>query len=259
MLKRLQWITSAACVLLGTVLACVLMVQSWNKVSVVPVVKAQDAPEAGKKYVDIEQDSPRFAAKVVKVTVGSQVVVPGGFRPHKGPFGVPFEAGDDWLKEMTFTIKNESSKTLVFLSFSFAFPDTLAPCSESITGECMYGGMGIELGRIPENAAFTPEGNKLDQGSKQPIDFRPGQEMVISLAPYADELRRGIEEGQPFSTIRRCFINVDRGYFEDGMMWVLGEYHVPDPSRYPWHKPADVSQIPVNDKQARYCTGAAHD
>jgi hypothetical protein len=239
-------------------IACLLLVQDWNKVSVVPVVKAQDAPVAGKKYVDVEQDSPRFAARVVKVTVGNQIVIPGEFRPHKGPSGVPFQAGDDWLKELTFTIKNRSSKTFVWLHFGVAFPDTLAACSESITGECQTG-WSMELGRIPENAAYTPEGKKLNQGSRQPIDFRPGQEMEISLAPYADELRRRIEERQPFSTISRCFINVNLGYFEDGMMWSLADYNVPDPSHYPWYKPADESQIPVKDKRATYAPNEAHD
>ena len=259
MVKGLQWLSLVACFVLGAVIACVLMVQNWNKVSVVPVVNAQDAPVAGKKYVDVEQDSPRFAARVAKVTVGNQVVIPGEFHPHKGPSGVPFEAGDDWLKELTFTIKNRSSKTLVWLSFGIGFPDTLTPCSESVTGECMRGGVGVELGRIPENAAYTPEGKKLNQGSKQPIDFRPGQEMEISLAPYADELRRRIEEYQSFSTISRCFINVNLGYFEDGMMWALADYNVPDPSHYPWYKPADESQIPVKDKRAVYAPGEAHD
>jgi hypothetical protein len=228
-------------------------------VSVVPVVRAQGAPVAGTKYVDIEQDCPRFAAKVVKVTVGNQVVRPGEFRPHKGPSGVPFQAGDDWLKEMTFTIKNRSSKTFVRLSFGFSFPDTLHPCPESITGECTWGGLGVDLGRIPENAAYTLEGKKLNQGSDQPIDFRPGQEMEIPLAPYADELRRRIEEHQPFSTISRCFINVYLGYFEDGMMWSLADYYVPDPTRYPWYKPVDDSQIPVKDKRAVYSPNEPHD
>jgi len=251
MVKGLHWLSLVACFLLGTVIVRVLAVQNSNKVSVVPVVRAQDTPPAGTKYVEIEPHIPRFAAWVVKVTVGTQVVTPGEYRPHKGPSGVPFQAGDDWLKELTFTIKNRSTKTFVWLTFGVSFPDTLTPCSESITGECETG-MGVDLGRIPENAAYTLEGKKLNQGSKQPINFGPGQEMEISLAPYADELRRKIEEYQPFSTVSRCFINVNLGYFEDGMMWSLGDYSVPDPSRYPWYKPVDDSQIPIKDKRGVY-------
>src|SRR5208337_268415 len=242
--KGLQWLSLVACFLLGTVIACVLMVQNWHKVSVIPVVKAQDAPVAGKKYVDVEPDSPRFAARVVKVTVGSQVVTPGYFRYHKGPSGAPFQAGDDWLKEMTFTIKNRSSKTFVFISFDIVLSEALASARTI--------GKVVELGRVPEVDAYTVEGNKIDQGSQQPLDFRPGQEMEISVAPYADELRGKIEEIQPFSTANRCFINVAVGYFEDGMQWMLMDYSVPDPSHPGSFKPVDDSEIPVRDKRATY-------
>jgi hypothetical protein len=234
------------------------VVQNWNKASVVRVVQAQDAPAPGTKYVDVELDSPRYAAKVVKVTVGNKVVIPGEFRPHMGPSGVPFQAGDDWLKELRFTIKNRSSKTFVWLSFAVSFPDTHRYCAESITGECETG-MVVELGRIPDVDAYTDQGNRVDQGSKQPIDFRPGQEMEISLAPYADELRRKVEERQPFSTISRCFINLANGYFEDGMYWGLADYRVPDPSHRGRLKPLDDPEIPVKDKRAVYAPGEAHD
>ena len=83
--------------------------------------------------------------------------------------------------------------------------------------------------------------------------------MTISLAPYADQLRKEIEKFQPFSTVHRCMINVALGYFEDGMLWRLTEYDVPDPSQFPWYKRADESQIPVKDKRMRYDPGEPHD
>jgi len=112
---------------------------------------------------------------------------------------------------------------------------------------------------MPEVDAYTVEGNKIDQGSKQPLDFRPGQEMKISLAPYVDELRRKIEERQPFSTISRCFINVNRGYFADGMAWSLADYKIPDPNRRGWYKPVDDSEIPVKDKRALFAPNEVPD
>ena len=239
--KGLQWGTLAACLLLGTVVTCVLTVQNWNKVSVVRVVKAQDAPTAGPKYVDVEVDSPRFAARVAKVAVGKQVVTPGYYHNPRGPSAVPFQAGDDWLKELTFTIKNRSSKKFVSISFDIVLPEARAPI-----------GRVVELGRMPEVDAYNAQGNKIDQGGKLPLDFRPGQEMKISLAPYADELRRKVEEIQPFSTISRCFINLSHGFFEDGMLWSLADYEVPDPNRRGWFKPVHDSEIPVKDKRALY-------
>lgn len=251
MLKGLQWLSLAACCLLGTVIACVLMVQNWNRVNVVPVVKAQDAPASGSKFVEIEPDIPREAARVVKVTVGKQVVTPGFYNRRKGPSGTPFQAGDDWLRRLTFTIKNRSSKKFVELDMRICFPDT------ETTGHPIC--QPIELGRMPENAASAVGGNKLDQRRTRPLDFRPGQEMQISFAPYADEIRRRIEERQPFSTISRCFINLAVGYFEDGMQWLLSQYSVPDPSRSGSFTPVDDSEIPVKDKRMAYAPNEAHD
>jgi hypothetical protein len=217
------------------------MVQNWNKVSVLPVVKAQDTPPAGAKYVEIEPDSSRYAAKVVKVMVGKQVVTPGPFNRLRGPSGVPFQAGDDWLKNLTFTIKNTSSKKFVELYTHVCFPET------EIGADWIC--QGIELGRIPDIDAYTDKGDRFDQGSARPLDFRLGQEMQITFAPYASEIRRRIEERQPFSTISRCFINVHTGYFEDGMQWLLYNYSVPDPSHHGKFIPADESQIPAKDKR----------
>ncbi|MGA9059887.1 MAG: hypothetical protein WB763_25635 [Terriglobia bacterium] len=251
MLRGLQWLSLIACCLLGTVIACVLMVQIWDKVSVVPVVQAQDALMGGSKFVEIERDCPRDSARVVKVTVGKQVITPGFFNRLKGPSGVPFQAGDDWLKKLTFTIRNRSSENFVELDMHICFPDT------ETTGHEIC--QPIDLGRMPDNAAYTVEGNKFDQGSARPLDFRPGQEMKISFAPYADEIRRRIEERQPFSTISRCFINLDGGFFEDGMRWELADYLVPDPSRHGSFKPVDDSEIPVKDKRGAYAPNEAHD
>jgi len=254
MLKGLQWVSLAACCLLGAVIVCVLMVQYWDKVSVVPVVRAQSALMGGSKIVEVEQDSPRFGARVVKVTVGNQVVTPGFYDPHdrRPSSAVPFQAGDDWLKEMTFTIKNRSSKTFVQIFQDVCFPDT-----KMTRGYLLC--QSMDLGRIPENAAYTVEGNKFDQGSKQPLDFRPGQEMKISVAPYAKEIRRKIEERQPFSTISRCFINVNAGFFEDGMQWQLTSYSVPDPNRHGFFVRLHPSEFPVKDTRIAYQPNEAHD
>jgi hypothetical protein len=201
-------------------------------------VQAQDSPLNQSKFVEIEPDIPLEAVRVIKITVGGQVVTPGFFNPHKDPSGPPFQAGDDWLKEMKFTIKNGSLKTLVQLTWSVYFPETAAAGYPF--------GQNVELGRYPENV-FAALGGRGDQGSKVPLDFRPGQEMVISLAPYAKDLRRRIEQRQPFSTIHTCYINVASGFFPDGMHWLLSKYEVLDPSHPRSFKDVDRSQFPVKD------------
>src|SRR5208282_1955358 len=122
----------------------------------------------------------------------------------------------------------------VELSWAVTFPET----------DALGHGVGqiVELGRNPENLPYLTGGNKLEQRLRHPLNFQPGQEMKISLAPYADQLRTRIEQHQPFSTIHTCFINVYAGYFEDGMQWLLGEYNVPDPGHPGHFKPVDPSE-----------------
>ena len=247
MLKALLRQSLAACCLLGVAVACMLTVESWNKVSLVPIVRAQDASVGELKYVDIEPNWPPEAARVVKVTVGKRVVTPGFFNRKLPPSGVPFQAGDEWLKELTFTIKNRSSKTLVTLYMDVAFPETIEQFGYEV-------GQPIKFGRRPEL-----DGWPRDEDSNQPLDFRPGQEIVISFAPYADQIRKQIEERQPFSTITRCFINVHTGYFADGMVWILSHYDVPDPGHPGKWKSVDVSEYPVEDKRITYAPNESHD
>jgi len=238
MLKGLQWLSLVMCCVLGLIITCVLAVRTWDQVNVVERVQAQDSPSSQSKFVEIEPDIPIEAVRVVKITVGGQAVTPGFFNPRKGPSGAPFQAGDDWLKEMKFTVKNGSLKTLVQLTWSVYFPEAAA------TGYPVA--QQVQLGRIPENVFLAIGGRQGDnQGGRQPLDFRPGQEMVMSLAPYADDLRRRIEQHQAFSSVHICYINVGSGFFPDGMHWLLSKYEVLDPSHPGSFKDIDPSEFPV--------------
>jgi hypothetical protein len=145
---------------------------------------------------------------------------------------------------MTFTLRNRSTKKIVQIQWDASFPETGAP--GTLAGIVA---LAIVQGRLPDVDAYTQEGVKLRPDTRPPLDFQPGQEMTISLAPYADDLRRHVEEHQPFSTITRCFINLEVAYFEDGMSWAgAGYYYVPDPSHPGRGIPVDRSNRPVDPK-----------
>jgi hypothetical protein len=193
---------------------------------------------AGSKFIEVEPENAHQAARVVKVTVGKQVITPGFHNRLKGPSGVPFQAGDDWLKGLVFAVKNRTSKKIVQLYMDVCFPDLQRTETDSWHCQSIY------LGRIPENAAYGPDGQKFDQGAKQPLDFGPGQEMTFSFASYADDVRKRIEKRQPFSTVSRCFINVHTAYLEDGTQWVLSHFQVQDPGHPGSLIPLDPSFFP---------------
>jgi hypothetical protein len=188
MQKGLQALSVFACCVLATAIAGVLIARSWDGLSVLPVVQAQDDLTAGSKFIEVEPENAYQAARVIKVTVGKQVVTPGFYNRRQGPSGVPFRAGDDWLKGLSFTVKNRTTKKIVKLFMNVSFPETDKPEYGFSVNQNIY------LGRIPENVAYGPDGQKFDQGAKQPLAFGPGQEMTFSFVDYADDVRKRIEE-----------------------------------------------------------------
>ena len=227
MRKALECLSNVASCLLGILLAYTLIAPCWDNGRIIQIVSAQGASINQQKYVEVEPVQPYQAVRVIKVTIGTKEVIAGPFYPHREPTGVPFKAGDDWLKELTFTVKNRTSKKVVQLFTDVCFPNPLE--ARSVICQEVY------LGRTPDIAAYMITGEKFDQGGKQPLDFLPGQEMTISFAPYTDELRRKIEEKEPFSAATRCFINVHYAYFEDGMSWLLSKFILPD-TAHPGHQ-----------------------
>ena len=243
MLKGLQWCSVFACCVLATAIACALIARSWDGLSVLPVVQAQDALTVGSKFIEVEPESVHQAARVVKVTVGKQVVTPGFYNRRRGPSGVPFQAGDDWLKDLSFTVKNRTAKKIVQLFMNVSFPETDTPEYGFPVHQLIY------RGQIAESAAYGPDGN-LDPGAGQPLDFGPRQKMTFSFANYADDVRKRIEERQPFSTVTRCFINVHTAYLEDGTHWVLSHFDAPDPGHPGSFIPLDPSLFFSGDPDA---------
>lgn len=243
---------------LGVVVAGGALLTSWDSIRVVPIVRAQESPTGQSKYVEREPfvpeesgphpcDDPDFpceAIRVVRVTVNGQVVTPGPYYRSKAPSGLPFLAGEDWLKGLAFTIKNRTARKFVRVTMVVGFPDT-----EWVDGTGMLHriGQNIEFGRLPEINQYTKDGVKVDyRASIQPIAFMPGQEITISFAPYADDMRKRIEEVQPFNTIRRCFILLQTAYFENGTEWMLVEYKIADaghPGSYRNVEPSDLHSL----------------
>jgi hypothetical protein len=132
-----------------------------------------------------------------------------------------FQAGDDWLRNLSLVLGNRTSKNIVLVSPSLHFPET-KPNGPEVTCDLVFG-------RIPENVAYTSSGEKIPQGSNTPIMLAPGQRMMFSLAEDSSNIRDTVERFQPFSTVSLCYIHFSV-YFEDGMRWSEGTYVAPDPA-----------------------------
>ena len=207
----------------GTVLdAWVGKLQPLEEQEVIAAVKgplefhpqAADGPRA--RDVVIEPESPWDAVKILRITDAGQDILPGRYLSPYLP-GKQFIAADDWEKDLSFTLKNRTSKTIVFLGFDLMFSENDSQ-EHAVT-------WWPQLGKVPEvtYGAFHPPDDNVPEGTGSPLQFAPGTAISISLAGYADTIKAWVEErGHPLPSIRTCALLVTQVFFEDGMRWGLG-------------------------------------
>jgi hypothetical protein len=204
-------------------LACLVLLGGLG-LRIAPV--AASAP--GALTVDINKQTRMDPVTVIKVTVGDRQIQPGvstaGVRLLRA--GTPFQADEDWLKNMSIVIMNRTDKAIVRAEIELFFPDT----GDGSPGRPVTA-YTITLGQRPEIDAFTSDGRKLSrQLDKKPFFFAPEQTFVVQLADYSDEIRSVVEEKTIFSEITRLVIHRTQFFFEDGMRWNdLYGFGVPDP------------------------------
>ncbi|MGA8557709.1 MAG: hypothetical protein WB630_25115 [Candidatus Acidiferrales bacterium] len=177
------------------------------------------------KTVGIDPFTAGDRIRVVRVMEGSTQIVPKV--PSRRPSGQPFQAGENWLKDLTFVVKNLSDKEISAFVFRVDFPETgddIPPGIGAIEGNYAYSKTAA-IGRQPamyvlvhlvaqhavdslHPAPFDP----LDPQSLHPpvmtdlefvpreadttslpIDILPGHELSVPLAPYNDEIKEGTD------------------------------------------------------------------
>jgi len=140
----------------------------------------------------------------------------------------PFQAGNDWLKDMTIYVKNRTDKTVAWLSLSLRFPETGNGRTEPVW---IY---HVQLGRLPAvdvASIRTKDGKPLRIGSNaKPLDLQPGQEIVVHVGDYIDKIKAYVETAMPLFYVTKCDVSADDCAFDDGMRWAGGAFSVPDPA-----------------------------
>ena len=125
-------------------------------------------------------------------------------------FNEAFEADGNWLKGVSLKIKNKSEKAIVCIYMLVIFRET-APAP--MTYPKFFG--------HPTNTGIEPEG--------PPLELKPGEELTVSFAGEFEALKRAVEHRRPVDSVNIVELEITRAYFEDGMMWDLGELYRPDP------------------------------
>ena len=195
---------------------------------------------AGEKLIQVEGQHRNDAVAIVKVTLGNTEVECGlVISPTELQPVMPFQAGDDWLQNLTIYLLNRTDKTIVFGQTVLAFPETGDRSSEKPMRV-----HAITLGRIPANAAFSGRsGQPLRQNpSLQPISFAPGEVLPIHVGDHIDQI--SASDNMPFGALSKLIIRRTSFVFDDGMRWDGGAYSVPDPEHRGQWKRLDGGYFP---------------
>ena len=200
------------------------------------VVLCQDASIKRPKTINVSPPLPNAPITIVKVLHQGKTITPG----------VPFEAADNWLQQVSVVVKNISSSDIIQVSVFGHLPQSGAGTVTSPTVPAEN-----TVGRRPEAAMYSPfTGKPRQQDTSLPIRIEPGKELTIPLMDkdHFDDFNSQITAKQPLGNVTSCDISVATVYFADGTKW-SHSYSQPDPITPGRYKPLsfdDWQQIERN-------------
>lgn len=118
-------------------------------------------------------------------------------------FRQEFDADANWLRDLTFKIKNKSTKPITWIGINITFPETRA------TGSLMLHQLFIGQ-RSDMLSTLT---------SNPPLDLKPGEEKEISLEPEFDLIRRLIKLRGRVEDINNVDLTIDEVMFADDTLY----------------------------------------
>lgn len=174
------------------------------------------------KVVRVTRTLPNAPITIVKVLYQGKPV----------QSGVPFDAEDNWLQEVSVVVKNVSSTGIVLVNIFGDLP-------ESGTGTTTSPRVPVAntAGRKPDAAMYSPfTGQRKPEDTSEAIKLEPAGELTVPLMSkdYYEDFNSLISAKQPLSSITNCEISVATVYFADGTKW-SHSYWQPDttkPGRY---------------------------
>jgi hypothetical protein len=207
---------------------------------------AANGNSLGTKSVDVDSLTTRFdAVTISKVTVAGQEIQPGRSSGAKETTpGTPFQADEDWLKNMSIFIKNRTDIVIVCVEVDLEFPDTGDGKAQPVTEYI------VRVGQLPEWAQYYRDGTKMPPDpTKKPLLLTPGKTLEIQVADFIDQIQAAVEDKLPFQQITRVNISRDLVYFRGGMRWHGSSYEVPVTDRLGYYTKLAADYFPGNALQ----------
>lgn len=138
----------------------------------------------------------------------------------------PFQAGSNWVGQMTISLINRTNKPIVYGGIILHFLD-IGDCRSL---PCV--GPELHFGQMPAIDAYdgrTGKPLKPEHPESPPLDWKPEQTFVVHVSDYMAEIDEDLANIMSVTAVTN--VNVYRGvfFFDDGMRWEGGRYSVPDP------------------------------
>jgi hypothetical protein len=183
----------------------------------------------GSRTLLIDRPNANDPIRITKATEGKEELKSNGsHHPNQRLWESTFNAGDDWLKDLSLTIRNVSGRKIVYAEALCNLYETSNWEAEfkkhSVPDNPLTGQISNAVGWRPEHALYsTIRGRKgqPDSTRRPPFELPPGQEFTIPLEDpqnYANA-RSLIEAKEPLSSVTACAGEVSTVFFEDGTMW----------------------------------------
>ena len=128
-------------------------------------------------------------------------------------FGESFDEGENWLKNLSFKLENQSGKRIVYLQVNVNFPETRA------SGNMMS--FPIVFGQFPDIVNYS---------KNPPFLLKPDDSIEVSLNKDYDELLRFINTRTHISSLRKVELEIGFIIFDDKTAWSAGSFSRQDPN-----------------------------
>lgn len=176
--------------------------------------------------VRAEQGSSQERSKVVKLSYSRKPIIKISqlkVSEKNRNFGENFDEDENWLKNLSFKLENQSGKRIIYLQVNVNFPETRA------SGNMMS--FPIVFGQFPgiENRSKNP-----------PLLLNPDDSIEVSLSKDYDELARFINTRTSISFMQKAELEIGFVIFDDKMAWA-GDYLRQNPNN-------PKSYIPIETK-----------
>ena len=127
---------------------------------------------------------------------------------------------EDWLENLSFTIKNTTDKQITYINYILEFTET---------------GVGRPMMQYVLDKGLHPTAPEIWRKYIPPLALNPGDSFTFELsAEELQQIQKFLEQGSfQLANLNKVNIHIDTVIFADGMKWSQGDLYKPAPGEQP--------------------------